>query len=329
MIAITRLISDGLRPVISATSARFLLLPGGKGLGGVQHLHVAAVDVVLVVHRHRGLLERQRQQTGGVDPPGPPLAGRGHAVALARVGNLDRPAGGGDRVLRPQRRAGEHLPGEGLEITSGYPGRPQPGVDVARRDVDRDDPGQGLDVGPPPGVERRRRFRLGQLGADVAREICLGGEQLGGGRVLPDQRPELAPGRFGVGAEEAGDDAEVDPPVLVQADGQGVLGAVGPRRGSALRDNPGRGDRGMTRVEETGAFTARWVSGSTSSSAGSVCAAEVRPLGATAPYSRTNLSGAQRAPLLLAEGGRFWYAYGIFGKLLSVVSGLGLWDLLS
>ena len=82
----------------------------------------------------------------------------------------DLPAG----MLDPQPRVFEDLAQELLDVGRVDPGGAEPGVDLARRQVGRDDPAQRGDVDREPGVVLGRPFGVPQLVADVAGQV-LGG----------------------------------------------------------------------------------------------------------------------------------------------------------
>ena len=97
---------------------------------------------------------------------------------------------------------------------------------------------------------------LPQRDPHVARQVRGGGEQLervvavgaqDPGRVVEHEIAQAGAGGVAVHAEQAGDDVEVDPPVLVHTDRQGVGGGVRAQRWCAAGDDPLGEDVGLVR----------------------------------------------------------------------------------
>ena len=156
-----------------------------------------------------------------------------HRVRVA-ADRPDLPAG----MLDPQARVIEDLAQELLDVRRVDPCGAEPGVDLPRRQVGRDDPAQFGDVDREPGVVLGRPFGLPQLLADLAGQVLGGGHQPPGSRVVEHERAELGAGVVFGGAEQPGDLVQPRLAPGVQADGQRVGRGVGAEPRRARGDDP-------------------------------------------------------------------------------------------
>ena len=135
-------------------------------------------------------------------------------------------------MLDPQPRVIQDLAQELLDVRRVDPGGTEPGVDLSRRQVGRDDPAQLGDVDREPGVILGRLLGVPQLLADLAGQVLGGGHQPSGSRVVEHKRAELGAGVVLGGAEQSGDLVQPRLAPGVEADCQRVGRSVGaePRR---------------------------------------------------------------------------------------------------
>ena len=207
---------------------------------------VADLDLALF---QEGLRERGRRVAAGA----PGRAGE-HRCGVA-ADRPDLPAG----MLDPQARVIEYLAQELLDVRRVDPRRAEPGVDLARRQVGRDDPAQFGDVDREPGVVLGRLLGLPQLVADLARQVLGRRDQPPGFRVVEHERAELGAGVVLGGAEQPGD--LVQPQLARRRPGRSPARRPGCRRRAAARAGA------MTRSRKMAALAARWPTGSNCSRA--------------------------------------------------------------
>ena len=148
----------------------------------------------------------------------------------------------------------EDLAQELLHDVGVDPGRAEPGVDLGRGEVGRDDLAQGGDVGVPAaaavgggGVAFGGGLGGGELDAHVAGQVLRCRDQpLGAAVGVGEHEPgEGVAGVFLAAAEQPGDLVEVDLAVGVQADRDGVGRGVRAQARGAGCDHPPGHDRGL------------------------------------------------------------------------------------
>ena len=215
---------------------------GGFFLGGEGVVHVQDPGLVrhLVADLDAALLQDRLGQGRGGVAAGAPGGGGQHRVPVAADGP-DLPAG----MLDPHAGVGEDLGEEVPDVGGVDPGGAQPGVDLARHQVGRDDLAQFLGVDVVAGVVGGGPLGGLELVADLAGQVLRGRDQPAGPGVVEGEGAQLAAGLVLAGAQQPGDGIQPDLAEDVQADRQRVGAVVSAQAGVAGGDDAAGEDRGL------------------------------------------------------------------------------------
>ena len=215
---------------------------GGFFLGGEGVVHVQDPGLVrqLVADLDAALLQDRLGQGRGGVAAGAPGGGGQHRVPVAADGP-DLPAG----MLDPHAGVGEDLGEEVPDAGRVDPGGAQPGVDLARHQVGRDDLAQFLGVDVVAGVVGGGPLGGLELVADLAGQVLRGRDQPAGPGVVEGEGAQLAAGLVLAGAQQPGDGIQPGLAEDVQADRQRVGAVVGAQAGVAGGDDAAGEDRGL------------------------------------------------------------------------------------